>query len=429
MAAIDKKKGKNGFVIQIRDLSLNTRLRTNISSKVEASVKLREINSRLDKVKADKSHEFYEWNKSEQREFAKYGTVPAKEIEQSQQPMTLKVALNSWIERLRSADKAESTIESYRRYIKRAIDFLGDAELENITTQNVQNFIDNYKNTPIKSGQHRGRLPLPESQKKHLNHLVMLWNHQIKYGVPNLDVSIFKPVAIGKRKATILDDLVLWDDFETRTKQLNKLEISPNATDAYKNIIFTKQQLQELRGYLKSKLWDVGNCKLKNKQLFAALVLCMFTGIRRSEIPRIRRQDLDFEYGEILILRMKGRKDKEFNRLRIICHPVAMKFIEQVVELLPSDQRSVFCDDDNHLRGESFTESTNRTKAETLSGRYRKVLQGSKWQNASGFHKYRHSLASILMAEGFTKEQVKETIGWSDDKMFERYKHLASSRQ
>ena len=83
-------------------------------------------------------------------------------------------------------------------------------------------------------------------------------------------------------------------------------------------------------------------------------MLCMFTGLRRSEIPRVRLQDLNIDYGEITILRMKGRKNKEFNRKIVPVHSIAMEFIEQVIAIIPNGQRSVFCDNDNHLKGESL---------------------------------------------------------------------------
>ena len=265
MASLDKQIGKQGYVIQIRDLGLNTRLRTTIKSKVEAKIKLREINTRIDELKKDKTHEFWTWTKDEKREYVKHGIAPVVE-EEVDEPLKLVEALELWIDYLRSIDKADSTIKSYRRYVNRAIAFFGDRALESITTQDVQDFIDDYKSTPIKDGQHRGRTPLPQSQQKHINHLVMLWNHQIKFGVPNLNDQIFKPVQVGKQKATILDDLIQWDCFERRTEQLKKLNISLDETDAYKEIIFTKPQLNELRQNLKVSLWDSPESELQHKQ-------------------------------------------------------------------------------------------------------------------------------------------------------------------
>lgn len=257
----------------------------------------------------------------------------------------------------------------------------------------------------------------------------MLWSHHIDYGVPNLNGNIFKPVQIGKRKASRLDLLNDWDCFESRTRQLEKLNISPSVTDAYKSIIFTKPQWNVLCQHLKTRLWDSEDSTLQDKQLFAALVFCFYTGVRRSELPRVRLQDIDIDYGEIMVLRMKGRKGHEFNRKRVPVHGLAMRFIEQVIEMIPNGQRSVFCENDDHLIGESFDETNNMSKADTLSRQYRKVLKSTKWENAVGWHKFRHSLASILHAGGCTKEQVKDQIGWADDAMYERYKHLDVSRQ
>lgn len=428
MAVINKTIGKHGWAIQIRDFGLNTTLRTTITSKVEINVKLREIKTRIDKLKNDKSHEFWAWTKDEKREFVKHGNVPVVE-EEVEEPLKLVKALEEWIGRLRLDGKSVGTINSYKRYIGRAIAFFGDRALESFTTKEVQSFIDDYKSTPIASGQHIGDMPQPVSQQKHIDHLVMLWNHHVKFGVPNLNPLIFKPIQVGKQKAKKLDDLRKWDCFERRTKQLKKLNISVDETDAYKEVVFTKPQLNELREYLKKSLWDSPESELKHKQLFAALMLCMFTGLRRSEIPRVRKKDVDIEYEEITLLRMKGRKNKEFNRKTVAVHPIAMDFIKQLIEMIPNDQRSVFCDNDNHLAGESFDEIKNMSKADCLSKDYRKALQSTKWKNACGFHKYRHSLASVLYAEGMSRDQVKDQVGWADDAMFERYKHIDISKE
>jgi site-specific recombinase XerD len=428
MASINKNIGKQGYVIQIRDLGLNTTLRTTIDNKVQANVKLREINTRMDILRKDRNHKFYSWAIEDRREYAKHGIVPAVEKEK-EEPLSLVDAKAIFLQRFKGA---ESTYKSYEIYMGRLIRFLdrrGIRAMESVTSKDVQDFLDDYMETPIKSGRNRGELPKPASQRKYIDHNKMLWKHHADFGVPNIFPSIFAPVETGLLAATKLDGVVEWDDFAERTRHLEKIGIPLTTRDAYQKIIFTLEQLNELRHHLQGKLWDSQDSTLKNKRLFAALTLCMFTGVRRSELPRVRKQDVNIEYEEIIVLRMKGRGKKEFDRLRVTVHPIAMGFIEQVIGMIPTDQRSVFCDDDNHLNGESFRETPNKSKADTLSKRYKAALKGTKWQNAHGYHKFRHSVASVLMANGATKEQVKEAIGWSDDKMYERYKHLATSRQ
>ena len=428
MASINKKIGKQGWIIQIRNFGLGTMLRTTIKSKTEANVKLREINTRIDELTKDKTHEFWSWAIGDRREYVKHGIKPVIQ-EEEQAPLSLVDAKAMFLQRNKGA---VTTRESYDRYLSRFVDFMTQEEIfamESVTSKDVQDFLDDYMTTPIKTGANVGEFPKPVSQQKYIDHAKMMWKHHEGYGVPNVSTNVFAPVETGMLASSRLDDLIEWDDFAKRTEHLDKLGVPLLTRGAYRKIIFTKDQLQELRSYLQSKLWDSERSTLEQKQLFAALMLCMFTGIRRSEIARIRKQDVNIEYEEITVLRMKGRGKKEFNRLRVTVHPIAMRLIVQLIELLPADQQSVFSGDDDHLNGESFHELKTRSKAESLGKRYKTSLKGSEWENVHGFHKFRHSLAAALMAEGATKEQVKEAIGWSDDKMYDRYIHMASSRQ
>ena len=51
------------------------------------------------------------------------------------------------------------------------------------------------------------------------------------------------------------------------------------------------------------------------------------------------------------------------------------------------------------------------------------------YTNADGFHVYRHTLASIQLAEGYSQAEVKETIGWCTDEMAARYQHITRQRR
>jgi len=96
---------------------------------------------------------------------------------------------------------------------------------------------------------------------------------------------------------------------------------------------------------------------------------------------------------------------------------------------MPKGQQSVFCSNDEHLLGSSFDEEKERMKAQYLSNQMEKALNGTEFSNMKGFHLLRHTLASLMLADGYSKQEIKETIGWCTDEMADRYSHITSNRK
>ena len=233
MASINKKIGKQGWIIQIRNFGLGTMLRTTIKSKTEANVKLREINTRIDELTKDKTHEFWSWAIGDRREYVKHGIKPVIQ-EEEQAPLSLVDAKAMFLQRNKGA---VTTRESYDRYLSRFVDFMTQEEIfamESVTSKDVQDFLDDYMTTPIKTGANVGEFPKPVSQQKYIDHAKMMWKHHEGYGVPNVSTNVFAPVETGMLASSRLDDLIEWDDFAKRTEHLDKLGVPLLTRGAYR---------------------------------------------------------------------------------------------------------------------------------------------------------------------------------------------------
>jgi integrase len=55
---------------------------------------------------------------------------------------------------------------------------------------------------------------------------------------------------------------------------------------------------------------------------------------------------------------------------------------------------------------------------------FKQTLAGSKWEVVSGFHVFRHSLASNAAAAGIRQEVIDGWIGHQTAEMRKRYRHL-----
>jgi len=95
----------------------------------------------------------------------------------------------------------------------------------------------------------------------------------------------------------------------------------------------------------------------------------------------------------------------------------------------PKDQQCIFCANDDHVLGDSWDQKLERRKWDYLTDQFKKALGNSMYANADGFHVYRHTLASILLAAGYSQAEVKETIGWCTDEMAARYQHITRERR
>ena len=102
---------------------------------------------------------------------------------------------------------------------------------------------------------------------------------------------------------------------------------------------------------------------------------------------------------------------------------VVERYLDELLNELPENKVSVFARCDRHINKIDFDEALDNSQAEVLSKEYEKALKGTKWQYAPHFHKFRHTLASQMIEDGKTKEEVQAYVGWADDAMVERYSH------
>lgn len=103
--------------------------------------------------------------------------------------------------------------------------------------------------------------------------------------------------------------------------------------------------------------------------------------------------------------------------------------LERLLKLLPSDQECNFTADDGHATKTGFSEKLERAKANYLSKHLNAALKGSKWEHSAGWHLYRHTFASGLLDNGYSKTDIKELIGWMSDEMAQHYQHQTFDRK
>lgn len=422
MKMMKNKKGEYFVAIHSRLLQINTRHHLRTSIHTDAKSKALQIQNRINAACTDGSLAFHGWNKVQQLAWIKTGICPEAEA------VVLADAIQQWLDGREFAGKAITTIEGYRRELAVALEFFGsDCALSSLSASELQKWVNWQRKKTIRRGRNVGSTCKVLTVKGRLARLRAVVQHFKGLGISGLNPDAFDIPDLGVDPDSI-EDLLEWEGFEERLKRLERLGIDQGHEHAFSKVFFERTELSEMLAYYREAL---GNSGLEDFRVFCAILFCSFTGTRRSELTRIRRADviLDGDLPTATLTKLKGRKSKSLLRQTMVIPPMAIEALEKLLEMMPSHQQSLFCADDNHLKQNGFDERIVLHHADQLTKAYDRVRSKTKWIHAAGWHKFRHTLASILLQQGYSQLEVKETIGWCEDSMAERYSHLAVSKK
>jgi integrase len=138
----------------------------------------------------------------------------------------------------------------------------------------------------------------------------------------------------------------------------------------------------------------------------------MNTGMRRGEVFKLRWRDVDLAQ-QVLTVRSASAKSEK--RRDIFLNAEALATLEAWRGMCDPDTDLVFPGD----KGKALT-STKRSWEAVLADA---GIKGFRW------HDLRHHFASKLAMAGVDLNTVCELLGHSDDKITQRYAHLAPSHK
>ena len=423
MACIRKKKRKSGYVININDKCIgepDITLQTFQQKKSAGDDVLLAVKVRISKVKTGQI-DINHWTRKEKIEWLRSGNQPVR-LEEKE--LTFFTCHDQYIGECEETN-AVSTVQGYQMHLKRAKKFFKDVPLSSIKKTRVQHFVNWMTNRTIADGKNRGDKLSIASMKKDIAAVKRMFKWASGAG-QNINLSIFD-VRYKKSHLTALDHLTKWDNFETRLKDLEKYQIDKSQEGAFREIVYSKNELADNLQYLKKTLWDDGT--FASRRLFTAILVCSCNGIRRSELCRVKRRDLDLENKTIRVWMRKGSKTRDLTPHRRELVEDTIPFLKALLHQTPHDRQCVFCPDDNHMLGESWNQKKEKVKWDAMTTSLETSLKGSIYFNVNGFHVYRHTLASRLLVEGYSQSEVKETIGWCTDEMAQRYQHITRERR
>ena len=426
MAYIRNKigKGDSGYKIQIKEFGLNTSFQTFTKRKVEAKAILTQVNQRIVDVNNGLKQFGADWTKQEKLNWLRTGKEPERlqgEI------LTLFSAIEKYLRFKAGAGKAITTQESYEYHLLRAKKYFNDIPLIHVTAEMAQEYVFWLDKQIITTGKNRGQTLSSSSQKKHIEEIKRVFRWSARCVEKNINWEVFLDVTYPKKRLTKFDNLTKFDDFQTRRDELKKYGISEIEEGAFLDIIYNKYQLDEHLRYLKKTLWEDGS--FRTRRLFVTLLFCSSTGARRSELCRVKKEDLDLDNQAVRIWMRKGSGERDLKPHRRELLDDVIPYLKVLLLQTPKDQQCIFCADDKHVSGDSWDQKLEHRKWDYLTDQLKKALRNSIYAYAAGFHVYRHTLASILLTEGYSQAEVKLTIGWCTDEMAARYQHITRQRR
>ncbi|WP_182870983.1 tyrosine-type recombinase/integrase [Rhodopirellula sp. JC639] len=420
------RKNKQGdWSISIQSLGLNSTFSTRTKKKVDANRILREIESRVDKVKVDGTHSFHDWSKKDQLTWVKTG----KEPRLAQEAITVREACQRFVEFKKGQNRALNTTRGYGFDLAPAKKHFGDLPLKDLTASRLQDWVTVLSKTTITKGANRGKKLSVQTQKVKVGALKRVVRHFQSLGESGLNDRVFDAVTYGVAQPDKLSNLTPWIDFDRRVVELERLGIAQDTEGAFKQIILTESQLKEQLSHLEKSLYIDGT--LATIRLYATIYFCCVTGARRSELARVRRRDLILsdDLPLVTLLKRKGRKERDLLLQKVVLPNRIAPILERLLRLLPAEQECIFTSDDDHMTQNGFNERKEAAKANYLSKHLNIALKDTKWEHAAGWHLYRHTFASRLLASGYSKTDVKEIVGWCSDQMAQRYQHHTFDRK
>jgi integrase len=419
MAYLEKEKRKSGWVIRIKQLGLDTSYQTRRQKKNEAKAILTRVQKNIDSVKSGELNFEDNWSGGDRLQFLIHGKVPQYEIP-SQTDVRLKDAIARYINHHRSIGSAHNTIVGYRLDLNTAKSHFGDIALKNITKKNLQDWVHSQGKTKIALGKHRGELTDPKTIKKRVQGLQRLMNWLFSFEEIAKDPKqLFANINYPKKETKW--DILTWEPLSERRKTLQKLGLPDNERRAFEKVFFNTTEAATLLQLLNQSLYVDGT--KEGRRLFVALTFAAYTASRRSEICRVQIQDVDFEDNTVRLIVKKGRGQAAFRQHTFPLHNELVKFLKDHIAELPSGQRCLFTNDDNHLVDGIFDDAATRHKADWLGKQLKNALTGTEFELCSGWHIYRHSLATMLANNCEDVETVMQIIGHKNEAIHRLYRH------
>ena len=153
----------------------------------------------------------------------------------------------------------------------------------------------------------------------------------------------------------------------------------------------------------------------------AMLVIFYGCGLRRNEVVHLNVSDVDFERKSL-----KVRKGKNYKQRLVPLHSSYLS----ILQIYIFDSRSKLIKPTKEKKEQALFLSVRGTRMvdQSLSIRLRKMLEKTQIDKHITLHTLRHSVATHLLQQGMSLEQIAKFLGHSSLESTQIYTHLAEEQ-
>jgi integrase len=314
-----------------------------------------------------------------------------------QRVVTLGKLLEEYIESVPEGSKEKSSIYTEKIHVKHLKECLG----ENVPVRSLGlSHLQDYVNRRAKQTGRRKHKVKPDTIRKEINTLAMIWRRAAKKGVvpgPLPVEGLLYPKGVAKEPFRTVAEI---------EQQIRRESLEDNlAAELWDSVYLRLAEIEDVLAHVKAKHGD--------EAMYPMMCFVAYTGARRSEVLRSRVDDFDFE-GMTVRVREK-KKDKNKTTIRVV----------PLVPQLASVMKAWF--DGRHPGGAlTICEDKNvPLTPQNAHHRFEEAILGSKWKGKlRGWHVFRHSFASNCAAQGIDQRNIDAWMGHQTEQMRRRYQHL-----
>jgi len=195
--------------------------------------------------------------------------------------------------------------------------------------------------------------------------------------------------------------------FMTMTEIQRRIAAGGNADELWECLYLSNNEIADLLDHVKERPIS--------PWIYPAFVLVAHTGARRSEMMRVKPEDVDLEGGTVTIREKKRTRGRRTTR-RV---PLSDRLSEVLQGWMQNREADAYL----------FGPGKRVLSSQTPQKAFRRAVKNSVWKAMKGWHVLRHSFISALASKGVDQRIIDDFVGHQTEEQRRRYRHLYPSTQ
>jgi integrase len=303
-----------------------------------------------------------------------------------------------------------NSLATLKMHLNHVVKTLGpNFAIQNLTLEHLQRHVDRRLKKI-----YRGRTLSPVTVRKEIVNFRACWNwgvltDQIKGTFPNR--------GLRYPKTSEKPPFQTWQEIERQIARggLNSRE----QVDLWDCLFLTLPEVDEFLAFVKENA--------NQPFIYPMVVFAAHTGARRSELLRVRVDDVDLECRTILLQERKRVRGVRSTR-RVPLSPLLADVLQEWLKIHPGGQ-FLFCQQLDVIRSKSKRSAPTPVTRDEAHDHFQRTLASSKWQVLRGWHVFRHSFCSNCAAQGVDQRLIDAWVGHTTEEMRRRYRHLLPNQE